>query len=259
MIRAIDTVCFLGGVAALLLVCGCPVAPEPGRVSSNGPDPIETNPIETDPVVDPQVPVASSCGSAAFACYDAMPTVGLNLARFRPTARWTKTTLTWRLTNTLTDLDADAQRAAVRSALALWSAASPLTFTEVGADAPSDLTISFERENVQGRGPFDGPGGFLGRAFFPGTGRAGDVELCADERWVVADAYLHGAGHDESGVWRPDLRMYRRDFVSRSDSHVYHVIEVQPCRPRPWQRDSDLREAAAKLGIGLTETGEVLT
>ena len=42
----------------------------------------------------------------------------------------------------------------------------------------------------------------------------------------------------------PDAEVWRIDVTA-----VYEVMEVQPCSPRPWDGDKDLREVAAKLGM----------
>lgn len=66
----------------------------------------------------------------------------------------------------------------------MWSRESNLHFSESGAGA-ADLRVSFV-EGSHGDGyPFDGPGGTLGHAFFPGVGpSAGATHMDADEAWT---------------------------------------------------------------------------
>jgi hypothetical protein len=157
-------------------------------------------PQDPDPPNNP--PVATSCGSVAFACYDEHPGQSVGLINFRPNSRWPKTDLTWRLTNTLPSIDAQVQIDAIDRAFKVWASRSTLRFTQVNDNA--DINVSFENDDPGQPNPFDGPGGFLGRAFFPGTARAGTVELCADETWGAAGqggkidlftVVLHEIGH----------------------------------------------------------------
>lgn len=65
----------------------------------------------------------------------------------------------------------------------MWSRQSKLTFTEVDSTAEADIQVFFRR-HFHGDGyPFDGPGSVLAHAFFPGSGRGGDVHFDDDEVW----------------------------------------------------------------------------
>lgn len=66
----------------------------------------------------------------------------------------------------------------------LWSDESPLTFTETSSSA--DIEISFHSNPEHGDGAaFDGPGGTLAHAYFPGLGIGGDVHFDDSETYTA--------------------------------------------------------------------------
>ena len=69
-------------------------------------------------------------------------------------------------------------------ALKVWSDISPLNFHEVaGNDA--DIQIDFTKADHNDGYPFDGPGGTVAHAFFPGERfTAGDTHFDDDEAWT---------------------------------------------------------------------------
>ena len=69
-------------------------------------------------------------------------------------------------------------------ALKVWSDIAPLNFHEVaGSDA--DIQIDFTKADHNDGYPFDGPGGTVAHAFFPGERfTAGDTHFDDDEAWT---------------------------------------------------------------------------
>ena len=55
----------------------------------------------------------------------------------------------------------------IQSALSMWEKVSPLTFSKV-TDGPADIDIIFENKKDKGYS-FDGRGGELAYAYFPGS------------------------------------------------------------------------------------------
>ena len=98
--------------------------------------------------------------------------------------------LTYKFNSYTPDLSKDKVRATLKKALAMWAAASPLTFTEVAEpETDAHIQLDFVRgEHGDGR-PADGPGKELAHAFFPldNEGLAGDVHFDEDESYTVDD------------------------------------------------------------------------
>lgn len=69
-------------------------------------------------------------------------------------------------------------------ALKVWSEATPLNFHEVGSHT-ADISVEFLQLDHHDGYPFDGPGGMVAHAFFPGDPqRAGSVHFDSDEDWT---------------------------------------------------------------------------
>ncbi len=101
--------------------------------------------------------------------------------------RWSKANLTWSLRRGPTGgLSHDDARRELSLALDVWARETKLQFREVSPTTAADLQVFFAR-HFHGDGyPFDGPGSVLAHAFFPGSGRGGDVHFDDDEAWSEA-------------------------------------------------------------------------
>lgn len=103
-------------------------------------------------------------------------------------------------------LGRDTVRALMYYALKVWSDIAPLNFHEVaGSDA--DIQIDFTKADHNDGYPFDGPGGTVAHAFFPGERfTAGDTHFDDDEAWTFRSP---GEAQKQIGkiiiLWLPDL------------------------------------------------------
>ena len=108
------------------------------------------------------------------------------LAEFRVISRWEKFELTYFFENGTQRLEGDTERRLVRDAFALWSAQTPLTFTETSNPAQADISVLFAPGEHGDGDPFDGPGNVLAHASAPNPydDRQVILHFDDDERWV---------------------------------------------------------------------------
>ncbi|XP_030630914.1 matrix metalloproteinase-25 [Chanos chanos] len=107
--------------------------------------------------------------------------------------RWEKTELTWSLQNYPSiskSLNQDNIERILTKAFKVWSDISMLQFHALPATAhnEADLRISFKSSLHEDGYPFDGKGGTLAHAFFPGEAEiAGDTHFDDQETWSISD------------------------------------------------------------------------
>ncbi|NXL10050.1 MMP17 protein, partial [Mesembrinibis cayennensis] len=86
----------------------------------------------------------------------------------------------------------DTVRALMYYALKVWSDITPLNFHEVAGNN-ADIQIDFSKADHNDGYPFDGPGGTVAHAFFPGDHHtAGDTHFDDDEYWTFRSSDAHG-------------------------------------------------------------------
>ncbi|XP_045923274.1 matrix metalloproteinase-17 isoform X2 [Micropterus dolomieu] len=126
---------------------------------------------------------------------EAEVTMGRGKRSPAPPNKWNKRHLSWRVRTFPKDsalLGRDTVRALMYYALKVWSDIAPLNFHEVaGSDA--DIQIDFTKADHNDGYPFDGPGGTVAHAFFPGERfTAGDTHFDDDEAWTFRSPDSHG-------------------------------------------------------------------
>ena len=103
---------------------------------------------------------------------------------------WNKTNITYFFSNGTADIAGNDERAAVVQGMLLWSAFTPLTFTEASNAASADIVISWQVGNHGDGSPFDGAPttgtNLLAHAFAPGAGLGGDVHFDDGDTWTTA-------------------------------------------------------------------------
>uniref|UniRef100_A0A8D0F5B7 Peptidase metallopeptidase domain-containing protein n=1 Tax=Strix occidentalis caurina TaxID=311401 RepID=A0A8D0F5B7_STROC len=100
--------------------------------------------------------------------------------------KWSKRNLSWRVRTFPKEshLGHDTVRALMYYALKVWSDITPLNFHEVAGNN-ADIQIDFSKADHNDGYPFDGPGGTVAHAFFPGDHHtAGDTHFDDDEYWT---------------------------------------------------------------------------
>lgn len=108
--------------------------------------------------------------------------------------KWSKRNLSWRVRTfpKESSLGHDTVRALMYYALKVWSDITPLNFHEVAGNN-ADIQIDFSRADHNDGYPFDGPGGTVAHAFFPGEHHSsGDTHFDDEESWTFRSSDVHG-------------------------------------------------------------------
>ncbi|KAM3830718.1 matrix metalloproteinase-17-like [Vipera latastei] len=152
---------------------------------------------------------------------------------------WTKRNISWKVKSypQRARLSREMMRVLIYYALKVWSEAIPLTFHEVGGHT-ADISVEFLHLDHHDNYPFDGPGGMVAHAFFPGDPqRAGTVHFDGDEEWtfrspddfgtdlfaVAIHEFGHSLGLAHSSSKHSIMRPYYRGPVGDPLQYQLHM------------------------------------
>ncbi|XP_004628149.1 matrix metalloproteinase-25 isoform X2 [Octodon degus] len=170
---------------------------------------------------------------------------------------WKKRTLTWRVKSfpQSSQLTKETVRTLMSYALTAWAVESNLAFHEVSSQHQDpDILITFSRGYHQDSYPFDGLGGTLAHAFFPGEHPiSGDTHFDDEEIWTFGSK--DGEGTDLFAVAVHEFgHVLGLGHSSAPDSIMRPFYQGPVANPHKYRLSQDDREGLQQLYGKLPQT-----